>query len=390
MSESLAERVGRRVAGAHVVDLHTHLFPAGFGPLCLSGPDELLTYHYLVAETLRFTRETPEAFLAMPKPAQADVVWKTLFVDRAPISEAASGVAATFVALGLDPAARDLREARAEAAAPVEERIERVFEFAGVDSVVMTNDPLSPDERPFYENGFRGDRRFRTALRIDPILLTERGDRAWTRGYVEEWATRLGAAYVAVSLPPDLDLAGVHPAALRLREAVLPALRDLGLPLALMIGVRRAVNPRLGLAGDGSGAADLTGLASLLREFSDVRFLVTTLSRENAHELCVLARKFAHLTPFGCWWFVNNPSLVREITTMRLEMLGTSFVPQHSDARILEQLIYKWAHARRAISQALVERYERLSEDGIYVKDAQIDADVAALMRVNALDAMRA
>ena len=39
----------------------------------------------------------------------------------------------------------------------------------------------------------------------------------------------------------------------------------------------------------------------------------------------------------GCWWFVNNPSLIDEITRMRMELLGTSFIPQHSDARILDQ-----------------------------------------------------
>ena len=384
---TVSERVALAVAKAPVVDLHTHLFPAGFGPLCLSGPDELLTYHYLVAETLRFTRDDPEGFLLLPKEAQADAVWKTLFVDRTPLSEAASGVAATFVALGLDPAAKDLREARA-LAMPVEERIERTFDLAGVEAATMTNDPLNPDERAIYEGGFRGDRRFRTALRIDPVVLEDRGGPEWTRGYVEEWAERLGASYVAVSLPPELDLGGDSGPVRRLR-AILPALRERGLPLALMVGVRRRVNPRLGLAGDGSGVADLRGLAALLDEFGGVRFLVTTLARENSHELCVLARKFANLTPFGCWWFMNNPSLVRETTGMRLEMLGTSFVPQHSDARVLEGLIYKWAHARREIAAALAERYERLAEDGVFVSDAQIGADVEALMRGNALAAMR-
>jgi hypothetical protein len=33
-----------------VVDLHTHLFPPSHGQLMLWGIDELLTYHYLIAE----------------------------------------------------------------------------------------------------------------------------------------------------------------------------------------------------------------------------------------------------------------------------------------------------------------------------------------------------
>jgi hypothetical protein len=29
------------------------------------------------------------------------------------------------------------------------------------------------------------------------------------------------------------------------------------------------------------------------------------LSRENQHELCVVARKFRNVHIFGCWWFTN-------------------------------------------------------------------------------------
>jgi hypothetical protein len=49
------------------------------------------------------------------------------------------------------------------------------------------------------------------------------------------------------------------------------------------------------------------------------------LARENQHELAVLARKFRNLHIFGCWWFLNNPSLVDEVTRMRVELLGLSF-----------------------------------------------------------------
>lgn len=381
---TLRNRVAVAVDRAPIVDLHTHLFPPDFGPLCLSGIDEFLTYHYLVAETFRYVAIEPEAFFAMPQTEQADLVWKTLFVERAPVSEAASGVAATLRALNLDPAAKDLRHAREYSFLPIDTRIERVFTVMGIESVVMTNDPCNADELPVYEGGFKGDSRFRTALRIDPVLFEERGDLAWTRSYVEGWTEHLGAVYVAASLPPDLDLAGDSDVAVRLREAVLPALADLGMPLALMIGVRRRINPRLEMAGDGVGLADLKGLEALLRAFPSVRFLVTTLARENTQELCVLARKFPNLTPFGCWWFQNTASLVAETTTMRLELLGTSFIPQHSDARVLEQLIYKWTRARRAVHTALSERYNRLSEDHVGVGDVELAQDAKALMGGNA------
>jgi len=81
---------------------------------------------------------------------------------------------------------------------------------------------------------------------------------------------------------------------------------------------------------------------------------------ENQHELCVLARKFRNLHLFGCWWFTNVPSVIDEITRLRLELLGLSFTPQHSDARVLDQLIYKWTHFRRILAGALTDQYSDL------------------------------
>ena len=76
------------------------------------------------------------------------------------------------------------------------------------------------------------------------------------------------------------------------------------------------------------------------------------------------ARKFSNLMPFGCWWFLNNPSIVEEITRERIELLGTSFIPQHSDARVLEQVLYKWRNTRATMSQVLGNSYRLLARDG--------------------------
>ena len=121
----------------------------------------------------------------------------------------------------------------------------------------------------------------------------------------------------------------------------------------------------------------------LCGEFPDNRFLISVLSRENQHELCVYARKFANLMPFGCWWFLNNPSVVEEITRERLEMLGTSFIPQHSDARVLEQVIYKWRNTRRTLAPILANSYRLLSEDGRGVTREDIRRDITRLFRGN-------
>jgi hypothetical protein len=150
-----------------------------------------------------------------------------------------------------------------------------------------------------------------------------------------------------------------------------------------MIGVRRGVNPELRDAGDGLGRADVGAVERICAENPDNRFLVSILSRENQHELCVAARKFSNLMPFGCWWFLNNPSIIREITDERLEMLGPTFIPQHSDARILDQIIYKWKHSRHTIAESLTGNYQALVRDGWPLTRDQIRRDVERLFQDN-------
>src|SRR5258707_13730863 len=149
--------------------------------------------------------------------------------------------------------------------------------------------------------------------------------------------------------------------------------------MALMFGVKRQVNPELRLAGDGIGLSKLSALEHLCARFPENKFLVTALARENQHELCVLARKFRNLHIFGCWWFTNVPSVMEEMTRMRLELIGLSVTPQHSDARVLDQLIYKWQHSRRLITRVLADKYADLIQTGWEPREGEIERDVKHL-----------
>jgi hypothetical protein len=396
--------VNDALATAPILDIHTHLFSPAFGKIGLWGIDELLTYHYLEAEFFRSSDTTPQEYWALSKRAQADAIWKTLFVEHTPISEATRGVIAVLKAFQLPTDRPDLTEARSFfSAQPIESHVQRVFQIAGVNRVVMTNDPLDPLEAPLWLKGVASHPQFRAALRLDRILcnwpthwqaLAGQGYRvdeqasgksaSEVRRFLMDWHMRMQPVYMAVSLPDTFEYPADTAGNRLLREAVLPACREMDLPLSLMIGVRRQVNPLLRLAGDGVGRADLRALENLCREFPENRFLVSVLSRENQHELCVYARKFSNLMPFGCWWFLNNPSIVEEITRERIEMLGTSFIPQHSDARVLEQIIYKWSNTRRTLAHILSERYVLLLEDGRGVTRADIQRDVTRLLHSNA------
>jgi len=49
---------------------------------------------------------------------------------------------------------------------------------------------------------------------------------------------------------------------------------------------------------------------------------------------------------------------------MRLELIGTSCTPQHSDCRVLDQLVYKWKHSRAILAKVLADKYEDLAATG--------------------------
>jgi hypothetical protein len=325
----------------------------------------------------------------MSKTDQADLVWQTLFVDNSPTSEAARGIVTVLDAFGLDTRAENLGEARAFFnSRRLDEHIDRVFDIARVSGVVMTNDPFDDVEGEIWKRDVSAALRFKSALRLDRLLNGNSitGTTASLRQTLDEWIARMNPVYMGVSLPADFKFPAEDTRDRLLREVVLPTAKEHGLAITLMVGVRRRVNPRLQEAGDGVGKADVTAVERMCAEYPDVKFLATFLSRENQHELCVAARKFNNLMPFGCWWFLNNPSIVSEITRERLELLGTSFIPQHSDARVLEQLIYKWKHARKEIADALADCYERLLNSGRAVTAEEITRDVNRMFSGNFQD----
>lgn len=421
--DQLATQVNRIVEETPVFDIHTHLYDPAFGSLLLHGIDELLTYHYLVAELFRFAEIPIESFWKLTKTAQADLIWKHLFADRSPLSESCRGVLTTLHQLGLDVGKKELPKIRKWYAEQTPEAlVEQCLCIAKVDRLCMTNSPFDPQERKTWQKGFVRDSRFVSALRIDPILDWQKVSRqiaaegfsvqtdlnpstfVGLRRFLDHWTQTFKARYLMLSLPPsfqypawDMRLGRIRwsqpswsqvvPSFLRksdltttlLDEVIIPHCIEKGLPLALMLGAQRAVNPQLRLAGDGMRRADLSALEHLCQRHPKAKFLCTVLSKENQHELCVLARKFPNLHLFGCWWFSNIPCVIDEITRLRFELLGLSITPQHSDARVLDQLIYKWEHSRKIVANILIDKYADLECAGWKVDEETIRGDVREL-----------
>ena len=158
--------------------------------------------------------------------------------------------------------------------------------------------------------------------------------------------------------------------------------RKLNLPLAMKIGAWRGMSPSLNSCGGGDGVvvSDVTPIRELCHNFPDVKFLATFLSRVNQHEVCILSQKFRNLHIYGCWWYLNNPSIIEEITKMRVELLGSAFTAQHSDCRILDQILYKWKHSRAVISTVLEDQYVRLYKSGWNLEGDEIVRDVQRVL----------
>lgn len=320
-ANELRREVESLVMTTPVVDVHTHILPPEFGAMCLSGIDDLLNYHYLIAEVFRSANISYACFWKMNKAERADMVWQSLFVDNTPLSEATRGIVSILEALGLDPRAQSLDEVRAFfRSRDLKDHLDRVLEMAGVSDIVMTNDPLNEHEEWIWKTGAALDPRFHAAVRLD-VLVNEWNEAVRklaaqglsvntmlsgatmreTRRFLDQWIERMRPLYLAVSLPPEFAFPEEDVRTKLLRDIVLPTAREHQMAVALMIGVRRGVNPALRSAGDGVGRADVAALERLCAENPEVRFLATYLARENQHELCIAARKFNNLMPFGCW-----------------------------------------------------------------------------------------
>src|ERR1700761_5400339 len=167
----LAGEIERIVRDTPVFDVHTHQSPPSFEKLFSAGIDDLLTYHYLIAELFRSSVTSVDTFWSLSKPQQADLIWDTLFVRNTPLSEACRGVVCVMTAYGLDPHAPDLRAAREffEFVEP-NDHVEQAMRLAGVSDMVMTNDIFNQDEAEYWQSDAVRHPKLHGALRMDPLL----------------------------------------------------------------------------------------------------------------------------------------------------------------------------------------------------------------------------
>lgn len=387
--------IEKEVNDAPIYDLHTHLFPIQFSRLYLVGIDEILTYHYLLAEFFRSHSINPKFFFSLSKTKKADLIWQKLFIENAPFSEACVGVLTILKKLNIDPNQRlDMirNEFKNLHYDDSKEYFKNILKIMNIKKIVMTNDPLDPVEISYWSKNSLVDSPFKAALRVDRLFnvcsqTMKINKRTYNlqkdvRLFLQDMVEFISPIYLSASLPDSFsyDSKELH----FLKNNIFPLAEEYNLPVALMIGVRRGVNKEYGLAGDGAGKIDIKLLERICIENPKIKFLVSLLSRENQYDLIVLSRKFSNLIPFGSWWFLNNEFHIEEILEMRLLLIGNTFIPYYSDARVLEHLIYKWEHFKKILIKILIKKYSRIIESNVNINKVNIQRDIQILLYGNA------
>jgi hypothetical protein len=390
--DNLSDKFFNLINSTPIFDLHTHLFPPTHKGYFLLGFKNLLNYHYLIAELLTATNIDASTFYSHNDDQKASLVWNELFVKRTPVSEACAGVLTILKELNIEINNKSFSLVCDEYDQKIHSD-KNILELSNVSSLVMTNNPFDLDEWSLFNDNDWNKKIYFASLRLDDLILdyeeSLKKAKDQTAGsaendvivYLEECYLQSNPVYAAVSLNTDTFNILLENSTWK---NILNWLQNKNLPLSLMLGVKRAVNKEFGLAGDGIGDINLKELSNLCNSFPKNKFLVTCLSLNDQHELTVLARKHPNLKIFGFWWFMNQPSIIKQILKMRIDMLGFSFVPQHSDARVSDQLIYKWSHFKKILFPILLEYYQDLIDKNFPISETIIQRDINNLFSGNA------
>ena len=360
-----------------IIDIHTHLYPSKFKKFHRIGIIDLLNYHYLIAEFLSLNIITPSKFFNLGKFDKAKLIWNNLFLKRYPYSTATVGVLRVINAYGI----YDVQKSFKEILKMSENHLlseNDIFEISRVKKVVMTNNPFIPEEFNVLTKNL--DRRYIPSIRIDDIFENnpatsnskvfkadnEKGIKN-LMNFFEKIIQDCNPAYFALSSENLEEFKKKE-----FFEKFFKLLSKYKLPLMLLVGVKRGINTNYQEAGDGVGSFDLKNLEAIINKYHNNNFLVTCLNLNDQFKLNVTARKFQNLKIFGFWWFNNNKSIVNSLFQQRLELLGDNFVFQHSDARVLDQLIYKWIDFKNIYVDVMAKKYNDLIRLGFKIDPGQL------------------
>ncbi|MDR1535355.1 MAG: hypothetical protein LBU64_09705 [Planctomycetota bacterium] len=390
LPDSLRRAIWDAVHQVPAAELRTAIRPEDVGHPVLSGLDGLLTSPALLEDFFRrraLASRSPEETEAAERrlrslaPGElADLVWRRLFLDRQPLSEAARAALTTLGLFGIDASGRDLREIRERFdRTPPGERWEKILRLANLEFVLHRVEPLEAGEagrpgasppgfRPLLSltrifSGWRESvkklRRlgFGVKARLDGFTPVE------FRRYLAGEADRLKPAALGLDWPPEESLDG-RTAGRLAEEAVLPVCREKGLALLLAPSPEGEIFP------------------ALWKNHPRVKFLLFP-GRPDWLPPGGTAG-FRNLLPCGPDWPGSHPAGLAGFLGRRLETLGADFHACHSGAARPPELVGRWAHLRWLLGEALIRRQAELWRTGWRFSEEEAIRDARAVLGGNA------
>jgi hypothetical protein len=358
----------------------------------ISGLDALLTSPAVLDEFFRRRARlnpaagngTDEDRLRALAPAElADLVWRRLFLDRQPLSEATRIILTTLGLFGIDLSSRNLREVREQFdAIPLAERWERALRLANLETVLVSADvsatkredgpvnrrsgfPLALSLSRLFREWREAAKKLRrlgfdVKSKIDNFSAMEL--RRFLAGEVE------CRKPVALSLdwPEEGELDGGDAVRL-IREAVLPLCREGNLAFLLAPGPGGLRPP------------------AFWAEVSDIRFLVFSGGRGDDWIPAPGMARARNVLPCGPDRPLSHPAGLAGFFASHLETFGSDFHACHSGAVLPEELAGSWAHLRWTLGKALLHRYEEVWRTGWRFSESEIGEDVKAILGGNAM-----
>lgn len=365
----------------NIYDIHTHLFPRSRKgkDLFLAGLDDLLNYHYLTSEFLSASKMSPEKFFLKTKRKKAELVWNYLFSLNTPISEAARGVIKIFKFLKVkDYQNKSYLEVLKKFDLKKKNEV-FILKKLKIKKIIMTNNPFNKMEWDLFKDKNWDRNVFKSSLRLDDLFnLKKKINITKLKNFINNCIKVSKPLYFAISVDGK-NIKKIFNSSY-MKKAIFPILKEKKIPIMILIGVKRGVNKKFKDGGDGIGDEDCTVLESIIAHNSDIKFLVTHLSDLSQYKLIVLSRKFPNLKLFGFWWFLNQKKMITNILDQKINLLGLNFIAQHSDARVYEQLIYKWINFKEILSEIFYEKYTLLQNDGYKISKNQIIKDMNKIL----------
>lgn len=365
-----------------IFDIHTHLFPSKFKKYYNVGLIKLLNYHYLKAELFSLGNIKIKNFNNLDDNKKAKIIWNNLFLNRYPISTATQGVLRILKIYGVE----DVNQKFDKILKITNENQlseEDIFKITNINQIVMTNNPFNSEEKKILN--LNKDSKYLPSIRIDDLFMKPKSKNEYLNSWYLSGQEKIKKAIKEIKViiqtnkPSYFSLSTENFKEFENEfffKNFLSLLKETKTPMMLLIGVKRGVNKLYNDAGDGIGTMNLDHLEKILSNFPRNKFLVSCLDYRDQFKLSVLARKFQNLKIVGFWWFNNNESIIENLLKQRFELLGDNFIVQHSDARIIDQLVYKWLDFKSIYIKVMVEKYQKLLSLGYKIKATDLERKI--------------